>query len=93
MVDVMHNRKERELSEIKNSIIRTQFVSMIAMLFIGLSVYGLFVAKGSAFHPALNNQYVLNTMLVAGILLEIRHIVQLIPLLKRYSRLKHQHYV
>ena len=93
MVNAMRKHKESELSDIKNSIIRTQFVSMIAMTLIGLGVYGIFVAKGNAFHPLLNNQDILNTMLVVGIILEIRHIFQLIPLLKRYSHLKRKHYV
>ncbi|MCB1983850.1 MAG: hypothetical protein H6936_09645 [Burkholderiales bacterium] len=84
----MNTRKENELVEIKKSIIKTQFVSMIAVTLIGLGVYGIFVAKGNAFHPVLNNQEILNAMLVVGIILEIRHIFQLIPLLKRYAAFK-----
>ncbi|MDR4515965.1 MAG: hypothetical protein MRK00_00985 [Nitrosomonas sp.] len=84
----MNTRKEKELVEIKKSIIKTQFVSMIAVTLIGLGVYGIFVAKGNAFHPVLNNQEILNVMLAVGIILEIRHIFQLIPLLKRHAELK-----
>ena len=89
----MNTRKEKELDEIKNNIIKTQFVSMIAVTLIGLGIYGIFVAKGNAFHPVLNNQEILNTMLVVGIVLEVRHFFQLIPLLKRYAQLKREIHV
>ena len=89
----MNTRKEEALGEIKKSIIKTQFVSMIAVTLIGLGIYGIFVAKGNAFHPVLNNQEVLNTMLVVGVILEIRHLFQPILLLKRYAHLKREIHV
>ncbi|GJL76910.1 MAG: hypothetical protein NMNS02_30160 [Nitrosomonas sp.] len=87
-VNNMNSRNVKELVAIRNSIIRVQFVGMLAAIFIGLGVYGIFVAKGNAFHPVLNNQEVLNAMLVIGIILEIRHLFQLVPLLKRHAALK-----
>lgn len=86
----MDTRKEKELDEIKNSIIKIHLAGMIAVTLIGLAVYGIFVAKGNAPHPALNNQELLNVMLVVGIFLEAWHLFRLVPLLKQYAELKHE---
>ena len=82
------NSRKKELIEVRSGIIRTQLVGMLAAIFIGLGVYGIFVAKGNGFYSVLNNQEVLNALLVIGIILEVRHLIQLVPLLKRHAELK-----
>ena len=84
----MGTRKENERIEIRNGIIRMQIIGAIAALFLGLGIYGLYVAKGDAFHPLLNNYELVSAMLVVGIVLEIWHLSQLIPLLKQYAKFK-----
>ncbi|SER22768.1 hypothetical protein SAMN05421690_101358 [Nitrosomonas sp. Nm51] len=84
----MGTRKENERIEIRNGIIRMQIIGAIAALFLGLGIYGLYVAKGDAFHPLLNHHELVSAMLVAGIVLEIWHLSQLIPLLKQYAKFK-----
>ncbi len=84
----MSQRYENELTGLRRGIIKMQIVGMIAAVCIGLAVYGLFVAKGDAFHPLLNNSELLNTLLVSGIFLEVWHLSKLLPLLKRYAKHK-----
>jgi len=74
------------LTALRSGIVKIQLVGAVAAVCIGLAIYGLFVAKGNAFHPLLNNSELLSTLLVVGIFLEIWHLSKLIPLLKRYAK-------
>lgn len=83
----MSNKKNRELSKIKTNIIKLQLVGAPGLLLLGLGLYGLFGANGNAFHPLLNDQTIVYSLLIIGGLIEILQLVFLVPLLMKQAKI------
>lgn len=79
-----------ELKQTEKEILKLNIVGMPGAIFIGLSLYAIFEANGNAFHPALNNQTFVYSLLAAGIIIEIWQLTKLLPLFKKRAKLAKQ---
>jgi hypothetical protein len=74
--------KNRDLKGVRANILKIQLLNAPASILIGLSLYGIFAAKGDAFHPLLNDMNIVYTMLAVGVVIEIVTLIKLLPLFK-----------
>jgi len=69
-------------------------ITMIAMLFlapanilVGLGIYGVFAAKGNAFHPLLNDMQACYALIAVGIVIEGIGLVRFMSLVQERARM------
>lgn len=57
---------QEERNKLKKEYTQTQIIGAPGMILIGLGLYGVFGAKGNAFHPILNDLNTCYAMLAVG---------------------------
>ena len=75
------------LDEVKKKIMIINILIAPAAIALGLGLYGVFGAKGNAFHPLLNNMNFSYTLIGIGALIELIGTLKLIPLFKLQNKL------
>ena len=83
----MDTSREEELSQIKSKIIKINIIGYPGLILLGLGLYGLFGAKGDAFHPMLNDMKVVFGFIAYGIASVIWEFSQLIPLYRKKEKI------
>ena len=83
----MDINREKELSQIKSKIIKINIIGYPGLILLGLGLYGLFGAKGDAFHPMLNDMKVVYGFIAYGIASVIWEFTQLIPLYRKKEKI------
>jgi len=81
---------KNELEQTEKEILKLNIPGIPGAIFIGPSLYALFEAKGNAFHPLLNNQNFVYSLLAAGVIIEIWQLTKLLPLFKKRTNLAKQ---
>ena len=75
------------LKEVQKKIMVIKLVTMPAAVALGLGLYGVFAAKGNAFHPLLNSMDFSYTLIAVGLVIEAIGTFKLIPLFKLHKQL------
>ena len=83
----MDTSREEELSQIKSKIIKINIIGYPGLILLGLGLYGLFGAKGDAFHPMLNDMKVVYGFIAYGIASVIWEFTKLIPLYRKKEKI------
>ena len=79
---------EGRIKEINNEIMKTQLIYSPGVIMLGLSFYGLWGAKGDAFHPLLNNPSFNYSLLAIGAFIANFEAIKLSKLAKEIKILK-----
>ena len=83
----MKNPMEEKIEEIKKELIKIQIIGAPGMILVSLGLYGVFGARGNAFHPfpnSLENCYV---VLAIGGVIALWEAIKVIELMKKQSEL------
>ena len=83
----MITNHEIELKNIRKKIIMTQLIGAPGAIFIGLALYAIFGANGDAFHPLLNDESIVNSLLIVGVAIELWQFYIIVPLFKKQAKL------
>ena len=83
----MDTSSEEQLPQIKSKIIKINIIGYPGLILLGLGLYGLFVAKGDAFHPILNDIRYVSGFIVYGIASVVWEFTQLIPLYRKKEKI------
>jgi len=75
--------KAQQLKQNTYKMIKVQVMGSIGSILLGLALYGIFAAKGNAFHPLLNDPDVLYSMLITGAVIMAWEIVVFISIVKQ----------
>jgi len=89
-VHILDKSREEELSQIKSKIIKINIIGYPGLILLGLGFYGLFGAKGDAFHPMLNDMKVVYGFIAYGIASVIWEFTQLIPLYRKKEKINNE---
>lgn len=79
---------EDKLESINKDLIKTKIIGAPGMIMVGLGMYGMFGAKGHAFHPLLNNTDFSYTLLIVGGVIAIWEAIKVISLSKEKAKLE-----
>jgi len=83
----MHDNNDSKLKEIERKIIRTGLLEAPGYFMLALGLYAKLIARGHAFHPALNNPEVIRFLLVVGIMIVAWGSIRIISLIRQKSKL------
>lgn len=78
---------KNELEITKSKIIKTQVLSAPGTILFVLGLYALFVGKGNAFLPILNDRTFVVYMLIFGSVIQIWQLFTLVPLFRKISKM------
>lgn len=81
---------EQRIREIDRQIIVISAIDAPGTILLGLGLYGKFAADGEAFHPLLNEQAVVNSMLLLGLVIMIWCGGRILKLSKEKAELKNR---
>jgi threonine/homoserine/homoserine lactone efflux protein len=57
---------EERIKDVEKDITTVSLIDAPATIMVGLGLYAKFSTNGDAFHPLLNNEFAINTLLVLG---------------------------
>ncbi|BCV46598.1 hypothetical protein [Shewanella algae] len=86
----MKTQLQAELAQVKRSLVITQLLGAPGMLLIGLALYGLVVAEGDAFAPALNNPINCYALIAIGSAIALWEALKVIKLSKKQTQILKQ---
>lgn len=84
----MSNNVEEELKKLKKEFIKYQILGFPGTIFLGLGLYGVFGAKGNAFHPFLNDINNCYVLLGLGGVISIWELFHILRITRKQSKLK-----
>lgn len=88
----MTKKAEEEIAQLKKEIIKTKLIGAPGMIMVGLGLYGVFAAKGDAFHPFLNDPTNCYGILIVGAVITIWENIKVKKLTKRHWELSKELY-
>ena len=83
----MDTNNEKKLKDIEKKIILTGLLESPGSIMLALGLYARFIAKGHAFHPALDNPEVIQFLLVVGTMIVVWGTVRTISLILKKKKL------
>ncbi|MGI3003246.1 hypothetical protein ACRTDJ_09190 [Shewanella algae] len=86
----MKTQLHAELAQVKRSLVITQLLGTPGMLLIGLALYGLIIADGDAFVPALNNPINCYALIAIGSAIAFWEALKVIKLTKKQTQILKQ---
>ncbi len=86
----MNSELEQRRKDIDKKIAMVALADMPGSILVGLGLYAKFAANGNAFHPLLNNESTVDSMLALGGAIMLWGAYQVIKLARKKANLKSQ---